>query len=138
MVRMREFNKIVAEAKEKFYTLTKHSFLKAYSTDPTIDDDKVRFLYAILQKKLPKKDTDMFVISSLLVQAALDVHESVTLNDVTSDFLRKNRQLTILAGDYYSSLYYYLLAENEHLPLLSVFSNTIQKINEYKMSIYMD
>ncbi|NEU31128.1 heptaprenyl diphosphate synthase component 1 [bacterium LRH843] len=136
MVEISQFNDRVNEIKKSFYQLIKHPYLESYIADPEVDEDKIRFLYSMLEQCVPEKEAKMFTISALLVQAALDVHESVTLHEVTADFERKNRQLTILAGDYYSSLYYYLLAEHNHLPLIQVFSHTIQDINEYKMTIY--
>src|SRR5690625_4949008 len=117
MVRLSQFDEHVQDIKKSFCRITKHSYMESYITDPEIDEDKVRFLFATLEQNLPIDQVKLFAISSLLVQAALDVHEGITLHKVTTDRVRKNRQLTILAGDYYSSLYYYLLATNNHLPL---------------------
>lgn len=136
MVRISQFNDKVNEIKKSFYSLIRHPYLELYIADPEVDEDKLRFLYAMLHESLPNKEAKMFTISALLVEAALNVHEAVSLHKVTTDSVRKNRQLTILAGDYYSSLYYYLLAENKHLPLIRVFSSSIQEINEHKMNVY--
>lgn len=136
MVRISQFNDKVDEIKKSFYSLIRHPYLQSYISEPKVDEDKVRFLYAMLHERLPNKEAKMFTISALLVQAALDVHEAVSLHKIKTDSVRKNRQLTILAGDYYSSLYYYLLAENKHLPMIRVFSHTIQEINEFKMNVY--
>ncbi|MCM3713601.1 heptaprenyl diphosphate synthase component 1 [Alkalihalobacillus oceani] len=136
MATISQFNEVVKEINESFYSLIRHPYLQKYIHEPVVDEDKVRFLYAGLYRHLPAEEAKMFTISSLLVQAALDVHEAVTLHKVTTDAGRKNRQLTILAGDYYSSLYYYLLAENKHLPMVRVFSHSIQEINESKMNLY--
>ncbi len=133
---MSQFNDKLNEIKKSFYSLIEHPYLESYITDPEVDEDKVRFLYAMLHERVPNREAKMFTISVLLVQAALDVHEAVSLHKIKTDSLRKNRQLMILAGDYYSSLYYYLLAENKHLPMIQVFSHTIQEINEFKMNLY--
>ncbi|MFC0470295.1 heptaprenyl diphosphate synthase component 1 [Halalkalibacter kiskunsagensis] len=136
MVSMSQFDDKVKEIKMNFYSLTKHLYLQSYIPEPVIDDDKVRFLYAMLYKRLSNSEAKMFTISALLLQAALDVHDEVSLQPITSDSLRKNRQLTVLAGDYYVGLYYYLLAEKKHVPMIRVFSKSIQEINEYKMNLY--
>jgi heptaprenyl diphosphate synthase len=136
MVSMSQFNDKVKEIKMNFYSLTKHLYLQKYIPEPVIDDDKVRFLYAMLSKRLSNSEAKMFTISALLLQAALDVHDEVSLQPITSDSLRKNRQLTVLAGDYYVGLYYYLLAEKKHVPMIRVFSKSIQEINEHKMNLY--
>ncbi|GAE25088.1 heptaprenyl diphosphate synthase component I [Halalkalibacter wakoensis JCM 9140] len=136
MVSKSQFNDKVKEIKRSFYSLTEHLYLQSYVPEPKIDDDKVRFLYAMLNKRLSNSEAKLITISALLLQAALDMHDEVSLHPVTSDKLRKNRQLTVLAGDYYVGLYYYLLAEKNHVPMIRVFSQSIQEINESKMSLY--
>jgi heptaprenyl diphosphate synthase len=136
MVRMSQYNDKVKEFKKSFNSLTKHSYLERYIQVPNIDEDKLRFLYAMLSEHATKKEAKVFTLSALLVQAALDVHEAVSLQKLQSDSTRKNRQLTVLAGDYYSSLYYYLLAEGKYHPMIQIFSRSIQEINEHKMNLY--
>lgn len=130
------YNKHVEEIKNQFYHLTKHQYLQTYLPRPVVDEDKIRFLYAMLNENLSEKDAQLFTLSALLVQAGLDIHEEVSLQDVQSDSLRKKRQLTVLAGDYYVGLYYHMLAKHKHVPLIQVISNTIQEINEVKMNTY--
>lgn len=136
MGNMEQFNEHVEKIKNQFYHLTKHQYLQSYLPKPNVDDDKVRFLYAMLLEHHSEKDAELFTLSALLVQAGLDIHEEVSLNEVTSDVLRKQRQLTVLAGDYYVGLYYFMLANHKHVPLIQVISNTIQEINEVKMNVY--
>ncbi len=136
MVTLSQFDETVYEIKRTFYHLIKHPYLDLYLADPMVDEDKIRFLFAMLQGELPNGDVELYTISTLLVQAALDIHEGIPLHNVTETFERKKGQLEVLAGDYYSSLYYYLLAKNEQLPMVQVFSHTIQDINECKMNIY--
>jgi heptaprenyl diphosphate synthase len=136
MVSMSQFDDKVKEIKKSFYSLTKHLYLQSYIDEPKIDEDRVRFLYAMMQKKLSNNEAKMFTISALLVQAFLDVHDGVSVQPIYSDRLRKNRQLTVLAGDYYVGLHYYLLAEKQQLPMIRVFSQSIQEINEYKLNLY--
>ncbi|MFC0559874.1 heptaprenyl diphosphate synthase component 1 [Halalkalibacter alkalisediminis] len=135
MVSMSQFDDKVKEIKKSFYGLTKHLYLQSYVQKPDLDDDKVRFLYAMMQKKLSTNEAKMFTISALLLQAGLDVHDEVSQDPIHSDRLRKNRQLTVLAGDYYVSLHYYLLAEKQQIPMIRVFSQSIQEINEYKLNL---
>ncbi len=136
MVTLSQFDEIVYIIKRSFYHLIKHPYFDLYLADPPVDEDKIRFMYAMLQGDIPEKDVKLYTIASLLVQAALDIHENIPLHNVTATFERRKGQLEVLAGDYYSSLYYYLLAKHNKLSMIQVFSNTIQEINECKMNIY--
>ncbi|WP_413380480.1 heptaprenyl diphosphate synthase component 1 [Alkalihalobacillus sp. 1P02AB] len=136
MVSKNELNEILNDIKKSFNDLTKHTYLERHIEGPIIDEDKIIFLYAMLSSHLSNKDVKMIILSAMLLQAALDVHEDVTLHKIKSDAVIKERQLTVLAGDYYSSLYYYLLAKAQNVPMIRIFSRSIQEINECKMNLY--
>ncbi|MFP3441244.1 heptaprenyl diphosphate synthase component 1, partial [Pantoea sp. SIMBA_133] len=70
------------------------------------------------------------------VQIALDTHDLISLEEIDNEGDRKNRQLTVLAGDYFSSMYYHLLSKWEDNELIRTLSEAIQEINEAKMSFY--
>ncbi|UOE92346.1 heptaprenyl diphosphate synthase component 1 [Alkalihalobacillus sp. LMS39] len=136
-MKMRTFlDENVNECIAAFYSMTDHPFLKQYSAKPSVDKDKLRFLFAMLESKIPIKKLQAYALSAILVDAALDAHENVSLQPLNSDFIKKTRQLTVLAGDYYSSLYYYLLADEGDIDMIRIFSYSIQKINEHKMNVY--
>ena len=48
----------------------------------------------------------------------------------------KTRQLTILAGDYYSGLYYKVLAKVCNTEMIKKLSEGVKTINEHKVTIY--
>ncbi len=102
MVKLDQLEEKVKEIKESFYDLIKHSYLEKYIKEPELDEDKLRFIYVMFSEYEPKEDAEHLTISALLVQAALDMHEHVSLHKIHSDTIRKQRQLTVLAGDYYS------------------------------------
>lgn len=110
-----------------------HHFLLRQIEFPVVDEDRILMLaMAVNGLELPDGQTDQYVTSAMLVQVALDTHENVT-NHLSSI---KERQLTVLAGDYFSGLYYRLLADHENLDLIRTLAKAIKIINEYKVSLY--
>ncbi len=82
--------------------------------------------------ELSYNEIENYAMTTMLVQIALDTHEHVS--NVTID--EKNRQLTVLAGDYYSGLYYKLLAETEDNLMIKELSKGIKEVNEHKISVF--
>lgn len=130
-----DINKLI----EMFNTSIKHSYLQTYLEDPLVDKDQVAFLlYMLEEKNLDSTYVNQCIIATLLVQAALDTHEKVNDETLTGDLSTKKRQLTVLAGDYYSSLYYYILSKINDVALIQLLAKSIQQINEAKMNMYKD
>jgi heptaprenyl diphosphate synthase len=115
----------------------KHPYLMRFIDSPVIDEDKLLLIHLMLSEKdLTEKEREQYAVSIMLVQIALDTHEKVTTHDVVEDDDVKNRQLTVLAGDYYSSWYYHLLAEIKDLSMIRTLAQGIQEVNENKMQLY--
>ncbi len=79
------------------------------------------------------------MVRERLLAAMMMIYHGLSLHDeVTEDLLReeKRRQLTVLGGDYLSSLFYKLMAETEHIEMIRVFSRAIAHINEAKVSLH--
>ncbi|WP_280768231.1 heptaprenyl diphosphate synthase component 1 [Salipaludibacillus daqingensis] len=132
-----EDNRELSEVFESFYRSVKHPYLNKFLEDPVIDKDQATVLFFMLKEKEFSKDyTHDCILTALLVQAALDTHERVNTHEIGSDNSKIKRQLTVLAGDYYSSLYYYVLSKLEDVSLIRVMARSIQEINESKMNIY--
>ncbi len=116
----------------------RHPYLAKFLPDPVISEDKLMFLSTVLNDSDLSLDKQRkYIITTMLVQIALDTHELVTLNQDGEDTpTKKDRQLTVLAGDYYSGLYYYLLSKLDDLPMIRTLASAIKEINELKMRIY--
>ena len=137
MILINYLNDEIKQIKERFYQRIKHPYINKFLEDPVLDDDRLYILYTMLEEqKLSKDNVNDYVITTLLVQAALDTHEEVSISHLNSDTSKKQRQLTVLAGDYYSSLYYYLLAKISDITMIRLLANSIQEVNESKMSFY--
>ncbi|WP_243521353.1 heptaprenyl diphosphate synthase component 1 [Bacillus pseudomycoides] len=127
-----------ADIKEQLLAKLRHPYFINYIEEPFIDEEKVVLLYAALKSaNLHKEQIDHYVVTIMLVQIALDTHERVSnkADKETSGF-HKRRQLTVLAGDYYSGLYYYLLSMNCDIVLIRALAEGIKEINEHKIMLY--
>lgn len=119
-----------AELKDEIQAIIHDSYLFTYIEPPIIDEDKI-FLLCSMAKQIHHDIRKELIISTMLVQIALDIHERV----IKIDYLQedhKTRQLTVLAGDYYSSLYYERLSKINEITLIQRLANGIRKINEQK------
>ncbi|MFN7252197.1 MAG: heptaprenyl diphosphate synthase component 1 [Anaerobacillus sp.] len=139
MILINYINEEIKQIKYRFYERIKHPYITKFLEAPVLDEDMLYLLYSMLEeKKLAKQKLDEYVITTLLVQAALDTHQKVSVSNVSSERVKKERQLKVLAGDYYSSLYYFLLAKINDITMIRLLANSIQEINESKMSFYKD
>lgn len=130
-----ELNKIRSLIKDKI----QHAYLDKNIGEPAIDEIKIALLYTIMRRsQLSEPKIEQYILSTMFVQMALDTHEMVPLkNDNTeSSSNQKKRQLKVLAGDYYSGLYYSLLSETEDFPVIHILATAIKEINEYKTKLY--
>lgn len=116
-------------------------YLDKNTEAPFLDENKLLLLQTLFgQTNLPDKQQTDYTITIMLIQMALDTHDKVivtTKSDETADE-RKNRQLTVLAGTYYSALYYQILAGLEDIDMVALLATSIKEINEQKMSLHYD
>lgn len=119
-----------AELKDKIRQAIHHPYLLKYIEPPNIDDDKLLILCSISNEKSGDIKKEI-ILSTMLVQIALDIHDNVLLIDLTSKS-QKERQLTVLAGDFYSSLYYKRLSSINERQLIRQLADGIKEVNELK------
>ncbi|MGM0834928.1 MAG: heptaprenyl diphosphate synthase component 1 [Bacillota bacterium] len=129
----------ISEIKEQLHKLITHPYLSKHIEYPVIDEDKLLLLYSALESiPLPVEKKEKYILSTMLVQIALDTHDLVT--NAKMDHLKtdtaKNRQLTVLAGDYYSGLHYQLLAKVDDITMIRLLASSIKQINEHKIAYY--
>lgn len=100
-------------------------------------DTEVLISYELINKHShTNKELNHIMCALLLIKQALDIHESVTEGNLTSEKMRKQRQLTVLAGDFYSGLYYRELAMLEKPQLIEIFAEAIAGINQARANSY--
>jgi len=115
-----------------------HPYLLEHVEAPVIDDDRLLLLISLLdQYGLKQDEMETYTITTMLLQIAIDTHEHVenSRNDETDDSLKK-RQLTVLAGIYFSGLYYKLLAETDDVRMIKQLAAGVKEVNEHKIAVY--
>lgn len=127
--------KYITEMKEKIYNKIHHSFLSSQLELPEIDNDKLYLLLSILRfQDLPRAQFETYATSVMFIQIALDTHDLVKNDD---EYMQhKKRQLTVLAGDFYSGLYYYSLSHLPNIQMIRNLAEGIKIVNENKIRIY--
>ncbi|HET7657220.1 MAG TPA: heptaprenyl diphosphate synthase component 1 [Bacillales bacterium] len=123
--------------KDKMKQHMHHSILLKNMDMPVPDEEKLSLLYQMfLEAECSRQEIDTYVVTIMLVQAALDAHDLITTDKPVNQKAEKSRQLTILGGDYYSGLYYQLLTELNDIALIRQIAQSIQLVNEHKMYLY--
>ncbi len=127
------------ELKSLILSKAGHPYLLHFLEKPFIDDNKLFLLVSMLEDlDLSDEEIDKYITSTMLVQIALDTHELVTNSTLKTENMSilRNRQLTVLAGDYYSGLYYKILSDISQVPLIQALAGAIKDINEQKIKVY--
>lgn len=118
---------------------TNNNFLNKYIAPMTFKDNSTQLIETkILSALFTEFEIELELQKTIatvcaLISHALEIHENI---DMPGSDVDKNRyrQLAVLAGDYASSRYYELLAENNLIDDIKLFANAIQIVNETKMS----
>ena len=115
-----------------------HSFVLKYIDQPNINDDMIAVMVKILHDaKVDQRIMPYYIISVMLMQIALDTHENVSNTEEGETPIQlRQRQLSILAGDYYSSMYYHILAKTKDIEFINRISKGVQEVNEAKLRLY--
>ncbi|WP_231689691.1 heptaprenyl diphosphate synthase component 1 [Bacillus sp. FJAT-27245] len=128
-------NSKIAEIKGLIEKKVLHPYLLKYIQVPIIDNDKLLLLVSAMEGlDLTDRERENYALTAMLVQIALDIHEHVSNTQSLAG--TKVRQLTVLAGDYYSGLYYKHLAESDDILMIRSLSKGIKKVNEHKTLLY--
>jgi heptaprenyl diphosphate synthase len=139
VIGMQQIQTIMTDMKDIIIQKITLSYLQQFIQSPNIDEDKLLLLISMLDfHGLSKLEMEDFVVTPMLVQIALDTHEYVSNSStkLENETSLKLRQLTVLGGIYYSSLYYKILADTNNLAMIRALADGIKDINENKILLY--
>ncbi len=128
-----EMDEIILEIEKR----SQNTFIEKYVKLPAISMDRLQLLnLSLYHASVPKQLRKLYCITAGLVQLGLDIHETISNHKEVSEHGIRNRQLSILAGDYYSSQYYALLSKTNLLDAIEDLAIAIRDINISKMKLY--
>lgn len=117
-----------------------YDMIKQYTELPAFPNARVHLLYIFLNKgsRISFDQTELYALVTSLIQIGLDTHETIdTEQGNQAENLMRSRQLKVLAGDYYSSIFYQLLSDVGQIEVITSLSKAICDLNMMKMNHYI-
>lgn len=106
---------------------------------PEFPVPRVGLLYTFLnhRDKGSSRTAEICSLAAFLVQLGMDTHDRIdTEKGQKSEITMRSRQLKVLAGDYFSSVFYELLAKIDEIDMVSAMSSAICEVNRLKVKLY--
>lgn len=117
---------------------TEYDMIQAHTELPDFPDFRTRLLYAFLSHSpYAKSCQELYSLAASLAQMGLDTHDLVTDPDYTEDHSPRSRQLKVLAGDYFNSQFYRLLAKAGQVEITKHLAGAICEVNRLKTNLYL-
>lgn len=113
-----------------------HDMIKAHTELPELANTRVALMYAFLYRNQGSiQISELIAVVTSLVQLGLDTHDRVELAGIGGeDRNMRSRQLKVLAGDFFSSRYYHLLAQAGQVDAIRSLSQAVCEVNRLKMT----
>lgn len=139
VIRLQDIRQKLIDIREQVEMKVTDPYLAQFIPTPYIDEDKLLLLISIMdQLDLSDSQLKNYALTTMLIQVALDTHDYVSNTPIAKKEKehQTGRQLTVLAGDYYSGLYYKFLADSEDIPMIKTLARGIKEVNEQKIFVY--
>ncbi|ASR47081.1 heptaprenyl diphosphate synthase component 1 [Paenibacillus kribbensis] len=117
-----------------------YDMIQQHTEMPAFPDSRTRLLFVFLNRNMQElhaSEDELYALVTSLLQMGLDTHDMIdTLSGIRSPEEMRSRQLKVLAGDYFSSRFYQLLALAGRIATISKLSDAVCEVNAGKMSLY--
>ena len=125
----------VPEKTEKY---AGYDMIRKHTAIPALPDARLRLLHVFLEASEFAGRSEVYGTVTALLQTGLDIHDRVAPGDDSEEEqAMRTRQLKVLAGDYYSSRFYELLAAAGEVEMIAELSRAIADVNRRKMELYL-
>jgi heptaprenyl diphosphate synthase len=126
----------ISEIAKKY---VEYDMIQAHTELPAIPETRIRLLFAFLaNQRTPMLHSELYSLVVLLVQLGMDTHDEIdSESGRVAEKEMRSRQLKVLAGDYYSSRFYQLLAQAGQVDMIRRISNGVCEVNKLKVNLYM-
>ncbi|MFC4404347.1 heptaprenyl diphosphate synthase component 1 [Gracilibacillus xinjiangensis] len=120
--------------KKLIHNNIKQDYLSAYLEKPYVEEYKLIALNTVTPDHTQK---DEYIVSTMIVQMALNTHDQISKTIPRRDkHLMKKQQLTVLAGDFYSGIYYHLLAKAKDISFVRILAKGINELTQQKAMVF--
>ncbi|TDF99342.1 heptaprenyl diphosphate synthase component 1 [Paenibacillus piri] len=115
-----------------------YDMIQKHTELPHFPEFRTRLLYTFLSRHSTLSSySELFSLVTSLVQMGLDTHDMVSITNQAKEMkAARSRQLKVLAGDYFSGRFYYLLSHAGHIDLIGIISQAICEANRLKINFY--
>ncbi len=116
-----------------------HDMITLHTELPEYPEGRIALLYAVLgQQPAAATQKELLAVVTSLVQMGLDTHDMVdnAAAPAKGMLAMRAQQLKVLAGDFFSSRFYNLLAQAGQIEMIRLLSEAVCSINQAKMSLY--
>lgn len=111
----------------------KQRTLEKFTEGPSVERERLFFLLLpFFDQNHWSADMEESAKTVSIVYAALHAHDQVKQDILAT----KKQQLTVLAGDFYSGIYYQMLANANNIAMIQRLATAIIKVSEKKASFY--
>jgi heptaprenyl diphosphate synthase len=118
---------------------TEYDMILKHTSLPELAEYRVRLLLVFLNKtNQDQEQNEIISVATSLVQLGLDTHDLVPVSNLQKEEKdARSRQLKVLAGDYFSSRFYHILAQAGEIQMIKQLSDAICEVNRSKMNLYI-
>lgn len=116
------------------HTSTKNKYLNKHLDNVFVETEKIQALDCLINNNANKEN---FILATMLVQIALNTHDQIDKQMDDQDIKsKKEQQLTVLAGDYYSGIYYHILSQSSDISFIRQLAEGIHELTKLKTTVF--